>query len=182
MLVSWGPGRSSLEGEMPQMSGWQSSSSELITPSIPLSISDRWRREQLGVRWLLRVASLMIRLHLLHAEIGDTYEWAHFLCKSLFVGVEVCQYVPSAHGAGASIPLLMFCTPWKAYKASSYLGFWSENLEARSCNRSHPCLLRFYPLYLPLPSFSPSGIRDLWRACSPRLWVCINNNASCQRE
>lgn len=59
---------------MPQMSGEQSSSSELITPSIPLSNSDRWRREQLGVRWLLRVASLMIRLHLLHTEIGDIYE------------------------------------------------------------------------------------------------------------
>lgn len=119
MLVSWGPGRSSLESKMPQMSGWQSNSSELITPSIPLSNSDRWRREQLGMRWLLRVASLMISLQLLHRDWR--YIWVSKFFVWIFVGVEASVSMSHPHGAGASIPLLRFCTPWKAYKAASYL-------------------------------------------------------------
>lgn len=121
-------------------------------------------------------------------SLTHSYVQRYIRVSSFFVWIFICwcrglcQYVPFTHGAGASIPLLRFYTPWKAYKAASYLCFWSEKLQAGSCNRSHPCLLRFYPLYLPLPSFSPSGIRDLWRAYSPRLWVCINNNASCQCE
>lgn len=75
------------------------------------------------------------------------------------------------------------CTATKANKAASHLQFLVWEAQGRELSRRpHPCLLLSSPPCLPLPFLSPSGIRDLWRAYSPRLWVCINNNASCQCE
>lgn len=95
----------------------------------------------------------------------------------------LCQCVPSTHDTGVTIPPLRMLHGQKGKQSSFIFVFlvWETQGRELSC-RSHPCLLCFSPPCLPLPSLSPSGIRDLWRAYSPRLWACINNNASCRCE
>lgn len=99
------------------------------------------------------------------------------------VHVCLCQCVPSTYGTGATIPPLRMLHGQKGEQSSFVFAFlvWETQDRELSC-QPHPCLLLFSPPCLPLPFLSPSGIRDLWRAYSPRLWVCINNNASCQCE
>lgn len=99
------------------------------------------------------------------------------------VHMSLCLCAPSTYNTSVATPPLRMLRSQKGEHSSFIFVVlvWEIQGQELSC-RTHPCLLRFSPLCLPLPSLRPSGIRDLWRAYSSRLWVCINNNASCQCE